>query len=43
MPSDAETRHNALSDTGAFVAYSGLKTGYISCEYLVGYHKPNLS
>lgn len=28
-PSDAETRHNALSDTGAFVAYSGSKTGYI--------------
>lgn len=27
-PSDSETRHNALSDTGAFVAYSGSKTGY---------------
>ena len=26
-PSDAETRHNILSDTGAFVAYSGSKTG----------------
>ncbi len=27
IPSDAETRHNELSDTGAFVAYSGVKTG----------------
>lgn len=29
FPSDAETRHNELASTGAFVAYSGTKTGYI--------------
>lgn len=26
-PSDAETRTNSLTDTGAFVAYSGKNTG----------------
>lgn len=28
-PSDAETKHNELASTGAFVAYSGTKTGYL--------------
>lgn len=26
-PSDRNTKMNAISDTGAFVAYSGAKTG----------------
>ncbi len=27
MPFDADTKKNALSNTGAFIAYSGAKTG----------------
>ena len=29
QPSDAQTRTNSLTDSGAFVAYSGKNTGYI--------------
>lgn len=40
-PADPFTKHNDIASNGAFVAYSGLKTGY-KLDYLDAHHLPNL-